>query len=218
MEPTAATIVLIPHNNLDRSLVRLQRDIVPSLRHYHDWQFELVAVDNSETRLEPLAAALSDLPWPSKYIWNDGTNRLYGPAMNIAANVAAHPLLIYVCTNHGRMINPGWIDDLARPFREDDRVAIAGHPYVSPHPAALGLRDTGHHFHIQGGLLAARTDVIRRYPYNEDTYAHAGSDIWQSYRLMQEGFILRHVPSIISVWREIAPPGEWKYVHDQSEG
>ena len=103
------------------------------------------------------------------------------------------------------MIDPGWIEDLVKPFWEDNSVAMAGHPYPSNHPTELGFRDTGQHFHIQGGLLALRTDVIKRYPYDEGQFAHWGSDIWQSYRLMEAGFLLQQVPSIISVWREKAP-------------
>ena len=217
MRTRAASIVLVPHNDIERASRRLSRDIVPSLQHYQDWCFELIVIDNSAHRLDPLAEAVAALPWPSRYIWHGGTNLFYGPALNLAANLATHPVLIYACANHGRMIDPGWIEDLVKPFWEDNSVAMAGHPYPSNHPTELGFRDTGQHFHIQGGLLALRTDVIKRYPYDEGQFAHWGSDIWQSYRLMEAGFLLQQVPSIISVWREKAPEGSWKYVHDHFE-
>jgi len=213
----AATIVLVPHNNLERAYRRLSRDIVPSLEHYQDWRFELIVIDNSERRMDQLAEAVAALPWRSQYIWHDGANLLYGPALNLAANLAAHPVLVYACANHGRMIDPGWLEDLVTPFWDDEDVAMTGHRYPSQHPSELGFRDTGQYFHIQGGLLALRTDVIKRYPYDEGRYAHWGSDIWQSYRLMEAGFVLRQVPSVISVWREKAPGGSWKYIHDHFE-
>jgi hypothetical protein len=213
----AATIVMIPHDDVDCACRRLSRDIVPSLEHYPDWSFELIVVDNSARRMDRLADAVAALPWPSRYVWHDGANLYYGPALNVAANLASHPVLVYVCANHGRMVDPGWIEDLVTPIWDDERVAMTGHPYPSQHPSELGFRDTGQYFHIQGGLLAARTDVIRRFPYDEGQYAHWGSDIWQSYQLMDAGFVLRPVPSIVSVWREKAPPGAWKYIHDHCE-
>ena len=109
MQTKAATIVLIPHNDVERTCRRLSRDIVPSLRHYGDWRFELVIIDNSERRMDQLADAVAALPWPSRYIWHDGVNLFYGPALNAAANLAEHPVLLYACANHGRMIDPGWI-------------------------------------------------------------------------------------------------------------
>jgi len=218
VETRAATIVLIPHNNPERARVRLARDIVPTLRHYPDWQFELIVVDNSAQRMDDLDRDLAALPWPAQYLWQQGANMFYGPALNRAAALAQHPVIVYTCTNHGRMIDPGWIEDLVRPFWDDERVAMAGHPYPGGNPAALGLTYSGPWIHIQGGVLALRTEVIRRIPYDEGQWAHWGSDIFASYRVMEAGFLLRQVPTVLSVWRQIAPPGPWKYVHDESEG
>lgn len=217
IERHAATVVLVPHNDLERASRRLARDIAPSLRQYRDWRFELIVIDNSEQRLDRLADEVARLPWPSRYIWHDGANLFYGPALNLAANLAVHPVLVYACANHGRMVDPGWVEDLVAPFWEDDRIAMTGHLYPSSHPSELGFRDTGLHVHVQGGLVGLRADVIRRFPYHEGEYAHWGSDVWQSYRLMEAGFVLRQVPTIVSVWRERAPAGSWKYVHDHFE-
>ena len=216
--PKAVTLVLVPYNNLERAMTRLQRDLVPSLEHYRTWDFELLVIDNSEQRLEPLAAAVDALPWPSQYVWHDGANRMYGPSLNIAARLAQHPFLIYACTNHGRMHDPRWIQDLILPLWASERVAMTGHPYPSPPASALGFRYSGRCFHIQGGVFAARTATLRSYPYDEGEHAHWGSDIWQSYQLLQEGFELAAVPSVMSVWRKRARRGRWRYVHDESEG
>jgi GT2 family glycosyltransferase len=218
MQRNAATIVLVPHNDLARAQTRLLRDIAPSLRHYPDWSFELLVIDNSEKRLDLLATAVADLPWPSRYIWHNGTNLFYGPALNIAAGLARLPVMLYLCANHGRMIDPGWLEDLVRPFWEDARVAMTGHLYPSGPPSALGFSNSLEPFHIQGGVLGLRTDAIRRHPYPDGQYAHWGSDVVQSFRLMAAGFSLCPVPSVISVWRSLAPAGRWKYIHDASEG
>jgi GT2 family glycosyltransferase len=218
VETKAATVVLIPHNNLERARLRLGRDVAPTLRHHADWRFELLVLDNSERRLDGLAQDLAALPWPSRYLWHEGQNLLYGPAMNRAAVLAQHPVMVYVCTNHGRMFDPTWIDDLVRPFWEDDRVAMTGHLYPGGDPKTLGLSYRGPWVHVQGGVLAIRTDIVRSLPYDEGMFAHGCSDIFASYRAAQAGYVLKQVPSVISVWRQVAPPGRWKYVHDDSEG
>src|SRR3954469_5610567 len=97
MQTNAATIVFIPHNDLERAQTRLQRDLAPSLRHYPDWSFELIVIDNSERRLDPLAEEVAHLPWPSHYLWHDGTNLFYGPALNVAASLARFPVMLYLC-------------------------------------------------------------------------------------------------------------------------
>lgn len=213
----ACSLVLIAHNDLERCSRRLERDLIPSLRHHADWQLELIVIDNSERRLDGLARTVASLPWKSQYIWHEGANLFYGPSLNLAANLAQHPFLVYACMNHGRMIDPTWMDDLLRPMWEDERVAMSGHRYPSPPSETLGFAQGLEPFHIQGGLFAARAEVIRNHPYDEGQFIHWGSDIWQSYRLQAAGFLLEQVPTVISVWRENAVPGAWKYIHDHSE-
>ncbi|HEY3499381.1 MAG TPA: hypothetical protein VGK73_32050 [Polyangiaceae bacterium] len=209
--------MLIAHNDVERCLRRLRRDVVPSLEAHPDWEFELVVIDNSERRMEVLERAVTELPWPSQYAWHDGVNLLYGPSMNLAANLAEHPFLLYACMNHGKMVDPTWVDDLIEPFWTDPRIAMTGHRFPSPPAGVVGLRNRRERYHIQGGVLGARTSVIRRYPYEEGRFAHAYSDVWQSYRLMDAGYLLHQVPTVISVWGGAAGPGPWKYIHDHVE-
>jgi hypothetical protein len=214
----AATVVLLAYNDLGRARRRIERDVLPSLRHYPDWVFELIVIDNSEQRLHALAELVSALPWKSRYLWNDGRNLQYGPSMNLAARLAEHPYILYACTQHGRMHDPTWIEDLIAPMWADDRIAMCGHLFPSAPPGVLGFPERGHqHLHVQGGVLAARTEIIRRFPYDEQQWAHGGSDVWQSYRLMHEGLALHHVPTVFSGWMMVAPPGPWKYVHDYAD-
>ena len=214
----AATVVLLAYNDPDRARRRLEREVVPSLRRYPDWTFEIIVIDNSAQRLDALADVVANLPWSSRYLWHDGRNLLYGPSMNLAAGLAAHPFILYACMQHGRMHDPTWIEDLVAPMWANERIAMCGHLFPSAPPGELGFADSGQQrFHIQGGVLAVRTDVIRRFPYQDREWAHGGSDVWQSYRLMQEGLLLHGVPTVFSGWMTIAPPGTWKYVHDYSD-
>jgi len=214
----AATVVLLAYNDLERARRRLERDLAPSLTYSEDWTFELIVIDNSPRRLDALANMVADLPWKSRYLWHDGRNLLYGPSLNLAAGLAEHPFMLYTCAAHGRMHDPTWIEDLIAPMWSNDRIAMCGHLYPSIPPGVLGFAEAGQkHLHIQGGVLAARTDIIRRFPYQEREWAHGGSDVWQSYRLMQEGFILHDVPTVFSGWMMVAPAGPWKYVHDYAD-
>lgn len=218
MRDKTATVVLIPYNDLDRSLRRLERDLVPSLRHYADWQFEIIVIDNSARRLDPLADDVARLPWKSRYLWHEGRNLLYGPSMNLAACLAEQRYVLYVCMKHGRMLDPTWIEDLIQPMWHDTRIAMCGHLFPSAPPQVLGYRDRGQpRHHIQGGVLAARTDVLRNFPYQEKEWAHGGSDVWHSYRLMETGLLLRDVPTVYLGWMVQAPPGPWKYIHDYAD-
>jgi len=214
-----ATVALFAYDNLDRCRLRLARDLLPSLAHYPGWRFELIVIDNSPHRLDPLADEIARLPWKSRYLWHNGTNLRYGPSMNLAARLAEHPYLLYACTSHGRMFDRTWIEDLIRPMWDDERIAMCGYLFPSAEPGVLGFADRGQRrVHVQGGVLAARTEVIRRVPYQEAEWAHGGSDVWHSYRLMQEGLTIQNVPTIYSTGLRIpSPAGTWKYVHDYSE-
>jgi len=102
----SATVALFAYNDLQRGRRRLGRDVVPSLAHHADWRFELIVVDNSQQRLDALADDVAGLPWRSRYLWHEGRNLRYGPSMNLVANLAEHPVIVYACMNHGRMLGP----------------------------------------------------------------------------------------------------------------
>lgn len=179
------------------------------------YRVEIIVIDNSQRRLDRLAELVAGLPWKSRYLWHEGRNLLYGPSLNLAATLAEHPFILYACTHHGRMHDPSWIEDIIAPMWSDDRIAMCGHLFPSSPPGVLGFADTGQpRVHVQGGVLATRTAIIRRFPYHDREWAHGGSDVWQCYRLMNEGFVLHDVPTVHSVWMMVAPSGPWKYVHD----
>jgi hypothetical protein len=212
------SLVLIPHNNQDRLRQRLERDLLPTIAAHPDWKFQLVTVDNSDVDNRPAYNVegfniLHTSFWP-------GSNIMYGPAMNLAIGACAYPYVVYLCSNHGHMYDPTWIDDLIEPLIREPSVAMTGSAYPSCRPEEMGFPSGLPSFHIQGGLFAARTEVMRAYPYTSDErWVHWGSDIYQSFCLLAAGFELRDVLSIKSVWRQcVEMPERWKYVHDYSEG
>jgi hypothetical protein len=208
------TAIMIAYNNEDRSLQRLQRDLSPAINR-HELKAELIVVDNSEHRSDRLAAATEFLT-DGYYCWHQGRNLMYGPALNYAANIARHPYLLYVCTNHGFARDPTWPLDLLEAVQHP-QVAMAGCLQDSGPPEDAGFPADLPHIHVQGGVFAARTEVLRAHPYPEDgPYVHWGADIVMSFALMKAGYELVDVPTIKSVWRTGAGDGHWKYVHDES--
>jgi hypothetical protein len=215
----SVTVVMVAYQNEERALVRLSRDLLPTLDHYRDtWDIDLTVIDNSAEPLVGLRAAVADTrSVPASYVWNGGDNLFYGPSITQAAQLSKSSLLVYLCSSHGTMHDPTWLGDLVQPFQEDGarRIAQTGSFSPSGPPSALGFDDALPWVHVQGGVFAARTEVIVSYPYPDGPLAHYLSDVYQSLRLMAAGFELVDVPTVKSVWRRAAEPGPWKYVHDE---
>ncbi len=212
------SIILIPHNNAERFNTRMQRDVLPTLKAHPSWQFQLILIDNSDEDKKQQHDFLKEHNIEYSYAW-PGNNIMYGPAMNIAVSMCKHPYFIYICSNHGRMYDATWIDDLINPIIQNNKIAMTGSLYPSCNPADMGFAHHLPRVHIQGGVFGARTEAIAVHPYTHDArWKHWGSDIFQSYKLMTAGYTLHPVKTINSVWRECLPsPERWKYVHDYSE-
>ena len=144
---------------------------------------------------------------------------MYGPAINLAVTMATHPYLIYVCSNHGRMYDVTWMEDLINPLIQQKEIAMTGSMYPSGSPQEMGFPTSLPAFHIQGGIFAARTEALAMHPYTTDErWVHWGSDIHQCFQLMTDGYTIHHVETINSVWRQsVEAPERWKFVHDYSE-
>jgi hypothetical protein len=212
------TVGLIPFHHPDKTRTRLTRDVLPTFAAYPDWQFEVLVADNSPRYDRGLADLLADrCPHPHGYKWNNGLNLQYARAMNLLAAAARHPVFVYVCAAHGRMLDPGWLADLVAPLA-DPRVAMAGTVLPVVPDERQGFLGGGvEPVHVQGGVFAARTDLLRRFPY-DPRFPHLFSDVWVSWKLQREGYQLADVPAVRSVWTGVAEPGGFKYVHDYAEG
>jgi GT2 family glycosyltransferase len=211
------TAIMIAYNNEETALTRLHRDLLPALKGL---DAELIVIDNSETTSVQLADALITAEIDgirTRYQWQLGNNLWYGPAMNAAINLASRPYLLYVCTNHGFSRDPSWAMDLLTPLVQDDTrtVAMTGCLQAAGPPEAHGFPATLPQIHVQGGVFAARRDVLRAFPYPDGEYAHWGADIHVCFTLMNAGFTLVDVPTVRSVWRTAAGDDEWKYVHEE---
>ncbi len=212
------SIILIPHNNEEKFKTRLERELLPTLLAHPAWKFQIIIVDNSDKDKRPSYQFFEKYQLNHAIFW-PGVNLMYGPAMNLALKACEYPYIIYMCSNHGRMYNPTWIDDLTDPIMQDERVAMTGSFYPSCSPVDLGFPSHLPQIHVQGGVFAARTEIMQAHPYStKQNLIHWGSDIYQSFQLLNAGFILKDVPTIKSVWRQVVDlPEKWKYVHDYAE-
>ncbi|MEO8414751.1 MAG: glycosyltransferase family A protein [Ginsengibacter sp.] len=212
------TIILIPHNNQQKFKTRIERDIIPTIKALPQWNFQVIIVDNSDKANQIILDPLYEINIFPLYLW-PGTNIMYGPALNLAVSVNPYPYMVYLCSNHGHMYDPTWLDDLITPIIENPKVAMTGSLYNSCQPAAMGFPAHLSPKHIQGGIFAARTETMKKYPYTKDhRWLHWGSDVYQCFQLLNAGFLLHDVPTIKSVWRQnVSKPEKWKYVHDYSE-
>lgn len=212
------SIVIIPHNDVERFKVRMERDVIPTIAAHPDWKFQIIIIDNSDKDKKPSLSILDLHQVQYVYKW-PGENMMYGPAMNMAVQCCLYPYLIYVCSNHGHMYDPTWIDDLINPLIKDSKIAMTGSQYPSGDPSLLGFSPNLPHYHIQGGVFGARRDTMLAYPYTtDDRYIHWGSDIYECFQLLNAGFELHNVATVNSVWRQsVSSPERWKFVHDDSE-
>ena len=42
------SVILIPHNNAERFNMRMQRDVLPTIKAHPSWKFQLIIIDNSD--------------------------------------------------------------------------------------------------------------------------------------------------------------------------
>jgi hypothetical protein len=190
---------------------RLEREILPTIAHYPEGNFEILCVDNDPVPNRALLDFLSHVAMPVRYLWNGGANVRVATAKNQLYANASHPIVVYVCANHGRMYDPTWLEDLIRPL-EDRRVALAG--TVGKYWLADIGEGAGTGLFVQGGLLAAQADALRKHPLSE-RFPHAHSDKWICRELLKNGYEIANVETVKSVWnRAISGPHTFKYVHD----
>lgn len=227
--------VLVAYNNPERTLQRWTRDVRPSLEVCFKDQWRVACVDNSPEPRWDLCQQFG-----KDYVWLDGRNLMYGGAINFAARRIPSDYTIYVCTNHGRTVDPRWTWDLIEPMINDPKVAMTGHLMGSNSPEGVAhwawpddkarreafherFRFTDQHGlghvpqHVQGGVFAARTKALLEHPY-EEPFLHLYSDHLVTWNLLKAGYEVRNVNSVMSVWKSrISNLSNLKYYHDESE-
>ncbi len=204
------TVALI--NYKSPIIERLDEVVIPTLAHYHGADFEILVVDNEPEPNRELIEYLRECLVPFKYFWNEGQNLMVAASKNIIYEEAQYPYLVYICANHGRMYDPTWLEDMLKPF-EVPEVAMTG--TLTTYPLSHIDEGEGEGVFVQGGVLAARVEVMRRHPMSP-LFPHYHSDKWIGFELQKHGYKLAHVKTVLSLWRQKAPEQhDYKYVHDE---
>ena len=193
-------------------VLRLERDILPTIAHYPQGEFEIICIDNDPAPSRELLDCLARITTtPARYIWNGGANLKIAAAKNQIYANATHPIAVYLCANHGRMFDPTWLEDLIRPFENHPKVALTG--TMTPYTLADIGEGDGTGYFVQGGVLGVRVETLRKHPLSS-TYPHAASDKWISRDLVKHGYQIANVASVKSVWQRSLPARHrYKYVH-----
>jgi hypothetical protein len=204
------TFALVPYRNTARAIERVEAILRPTVEAHPGLEYELLVSDNSPRPDPALAAHLAASGLRFGYEWNGGRNLFYGGALNRLARWARYERLVYVCSNHGTMTDPTWLDDLLGALVSPG-AAIAG----SVRPCFYRcFGEEGEGIHVQGGLFAAKTELLHRHPYREP-YLHRYSDIWLSRELLRAGHTLVDVATVGSEWANpVSDPQTRKIIHE----
>lgn len=226
--------VLVAYKNHGHTRTRWVRDVRPGLTlagGHFGLPTCVTCIDNSPDPSDDLRELFGD-----GYVWNHGHNFQYGPAINQAVRRVPSAFTLYNCTVHGRAIDHGWATDLIAPLVADPVVGMTGYLVGSNSPEGVAhatgqewvkekyrfVDDAGNGYvpqHVQGGVFAARTELLLRYPYY-DTVAHLYSDHTITWDALKAGYRVVDVPSVRSVWRDVWPRHKMdgvRYLHDSSD-
>lgn len=167
---------------------RFRTLIFPALRAFAE-PAEIICLDNSRAPSRALQKLIAECGFPGRYIWN-GKNLRYAASVNRLVELAAYGTLVYLCPKHCEAGDVSWLPDLKAALWETENVALAGS--LQPGPPEMPFP------HVQGGIYAARTEVLRQVPFDR-RFPHDLSDVWMSRRLTGLGYRLGSVDSVLSV-------------------
>jgi len=216
------TIALVAYRNEQKTIERIEKDILPAL--CDQWDVEIICVDNSPEVSENLKKrSIKDTKF--RYIWNNEENWRYSKSLNYIVSIAKSEFFVYACTQHGYAIDHTWINDILRPLQDSPKIAMAGSIVTNRcnkmyGPAFSKFPNDMPDKHIQGGVFAGRTDAFLRHPYPADELPHNYSDIYITAELLFNGYDVANVRTIKSLWKEEVPVYErlnYKYIHDDSD-
>lgn len=188
-------------------------------------QGELIVVDCSAVPTVCVCELVMD--FGGKYHWCQGYNIGYGGAINWAVQrMAEGEHVVYFSSKRGQLFAADWLDAITTPL-SDPRCGMAGHLHECDyHKVAEGEWNSPEfhkygkyprpHMHVQGGVWAARREVLLKYPYTH-RFPMVFSDVWISWRLLEAGYGLCEAHGIMAIpGGAIHNRHQYKYVVDYS--
>ena len=216
-----AMVTYNPDGNVEAQEATLE--IVRRIYELTTTGFRLTVVDNGSdaTFTSALLRAVEGRANTSLIMLDE--NAYWGPAVNRAFRDGRSEFLLYVCSNEGFVLRPGWERQFVRHLRDHRDVALAGHPVSSPafptgaeytqQPWFEGFRNKEfaeeypdrEFFHVQGGLFALRRTAFSQCGAFSEVVSQNAVDIEYSYLLESHGWKLGRVDQIPSVTRKTLP-------------
>lgn len=184
------TIVIIPFKNDIRFF-----DILDSILESNG-EFNVLVVDNN---LEPKIKRMVE-EYPVKYVHNGNKGQLAG-ACNLAVRMIDTEYFIYVCSNHLKIYDKDWVDAMVKEM-DDSKADIGG----------TETRFDGK-VHIQGGVFIARTEILKKYPYDSINFPFTFMDVALSDTLHNAGAKFLNMRNVKSVMGDYKRTMAHKVVH-----
>ena len=234
IEETTKTMLDIWKNyRIDIFMVTYQRDqykdlktikeILDRIFKYTTVEFDLTIVDNnSDEEFRDFIQDYSILH-PNIRLILLNENILCGPASNIALERMGHEFAIYVCSNEGMILKPGWEYKALNFMREHKKVALAGTLAYSPSFYDGKTYKSQKFFenfrnkeyidnnpnmklkHIQGGIYILRKEAYDQCGGFNPLLPQNYMDIEYSYYLKSNKWELAEIPEWISLTKKTLP-------------
>lgn len=150
---------------------------------------QTIVIDNSPQPTEGIVADVCH--------WNGGENNFWGGAINQAVQLATGAYFIHFSARRTRVRNQRWMRTILAPL-SDPSCGMAGPVQACYYGQQIGEtnpRPGQPEMHVQQSIFAARTEVLRRFPWG-DKFPHVYSDVWQSWSLINGGMHLVNVPDV----------------------
>ena len=234
IEETTKTMLDIWKNyRIDIFMVTYQRDQYKDLKtikeifdrifKYTTVEFDLTIVDNNSD--EEFTDFIQDysILHPNIRLILLNENILCGPASNIALERMGHEFAIYVCSNEGMILKPGWEYKALNFMREHKKVAMAGTLAYSPSFYDRKTYKSQKFFenfrnkeyldnnpnmklkHIQGGIYILRKEAYDQCGGFNPLLPQNYMDIEYSYYLKSNDWELAEIPEWISLTKKTLP-------------
>jgi hypothetical protein len=122
----------------------------------------------------------------------------YGGALNKAAAQCRGDVFVYFSSNRAKMYDREWLARIVAPL-SDPNCGMAGsvRPCQFDRIARRPCDIWEPQIHVQGGVFAARTAVLRENPWSP-YFPQVFSDVYQAWNLIKSGFYLADVAEVQS--------------------
>lgn len=198
-------------------------EILDRIYRYTTTPFDLLVVDNnSDEKFKVFLKEYSNEKENMDVILLN-SNVFCGPASNIALNKLNNEFIIYICSNEGFIIKPGWELNAVDLMKNNPKMGIAGNLVSSPSffnaesyknnawfKKARNRRFIEHEFkkplkHVQGGCFILRKEIFDKIGGFNPKLPQGHMDVEYSYFIGSEGWELGQVPDWISLTTKTLP-------------